>query len=174
MEDLMSQMDWTWLQWSAAVVFGLGAIGGALYLFFTKNILYGAYGLLTSLMSVGGLFLLSGAEFVAISQVMVYVGGILILIMFGIMLSAKGEKKEDALRVVNVNNLVSLFFAVIIAAGLIFFSLQVGDFGNLAAPSLTQVNDLGMNLMTTQVLILEIVGVLLLLVLIGASYIAKK
>ncbi|WP_304238576.1 NADH-quinone oxidoreductase subunit J [Jiulongibacter sediminis] len=174
MEDWMNQLDWAWLQWLALGVFALGAVGGALYLFFTKNILYGAYGLLTSLISVGGLFLMNGAEFLAVSQIMVYVGGILILIMFGIMLSAKGEKKEDALKVVNVNSLVSLLFAAVMAGGLIFYSLKMGGSRSLAKPSAEQVQDLGMSLMTTQVLVLELVGVLLLIVLIGASYIAKK
>ena len=82
MEALSEIMASGWLAKIVFVLCSLGAVGGAGYLFFTKNILYGAYGLLVSLMSVGGLFLLAGAEFIGVSQIMIYVGGVLVLILF--------------------------------------------------------------------------------------------
>lgn len=162
----------------AQVVFGIFAlitISGAAYLFFTKNILYGAYGLLSSLLGVAGLFLLTHAEFIAVSQIMIYVGGVLILILFGIMLSANGKNKGDALKVINVNNLLSLLIALAVSAGLglMVFNLKIAN-GAESYGSVNHINSLGMHLMTSHVAILEMVGVLLLVVLIGASYIAKR
>ncbi|MFT4756664.1 MAG: NADH-quinone oxidoreductase subunit J [Vicingaceae bacterium] len=172
MEALSEIMDSGWLAKIVFILFSSGAVGGALYLFSSKNILYGAYGLLVSLMSVAGLFLLSGAEFIGVSQIMIYVGGVLVLILFGIMLSANGK---NALKVVNVNNLLSLLIA-----GGVFSSLVVLIMGlHIDRPqtydsSEQQINSLGMHLMTSHVAMLEIVGVLLLVVLIGASFISKR
>lgn len=163
------------LQYPVFLLFALGALGGGLYLFFTKNILYGAYGLLVSLMSVAGLFLVAGAEFPAVSQIMLYVGGVLVLVIFGIMLSAKGKKREEALHVSNVNNLLSLLIATLLAGGLGLLSWRLFGKGITLKPMPTgMVKNIGLTLMTGQVLILELIGFLLLLVLIGASYIAKK
>lgn len=162
----------------AQVVFGIFALitlGGAAYLFFTKNILFGAYGLLTSLLGVAGLFLLASAEFIAVSQIMIYVGGVLVLIMFGIMLSANGKNKGEALKVINVNNLLSLLIAFAISAGLglVIYQLKIAN-GMEAYGEVNHINALGMHLMTSHVALLEMIGVLLLVVLIGASYIAKR
>lgn len=155
--------------------FALFSIGGAAYVFFTKNILYAAYGLLVSLLGVAGLFLLAGAEFIAVSQIMIYVGGVLVLILFGIMLSARGKTRDKALEVNNVNNLLSLLIALAIAGCLavLIVNLTIPDSLKSYGDS-NQINALGMYLMTDYVAILEIVGVLLLMVLIGASFIAKK
>ncbi|UBM58205.1 NADH-quinone oxidoreductase subunit J [Marinilongibacter aquaticus] len=172
----MGFSELVWLNYFVFGLFSAGALGGGLYLFFTKNILHGAYGLMVSLVSIAGLFLVCHAEFVAISQVMIYVGGILILIMFSIMLSAKGKYKRDALEVRNVNSLPSLLLALILGSGLVFFVSQLKWFGEglEMQEEHNAIRDLGLSLMTNQVLILELVGILLLLVLIGASYIAKN
>ncbi len=172
MEALSEIMASGWLAKIVFVLCSLGAVGGAGYLFFTKNILYGAYGLLVSLMSVGGLFLLAGAEFIGVSQIMIYVGGVLVLILFGIMLSANSK---DALKVVNVNSLLSILIGAAIFASLLvlIIGLQTNR-PQTYDSSEQQINGLGMHLMTSHVAILEIVGVLLLVVLIGASFISKK
>ncbi len=175
MEEWLNAAQWTWVTYLVFGFFSLGTLGGALYLFFTKNILYGAYGLLTSLISIAGLFLVAGAEFIAVSQIMIYVGGILILILFGIMLSAKGKDRRDALGVKNVNNLASLLIAALVAGGIILYGFRLQwPAVKGVDQEINQVRNLGMSLMTTEVLMLEMAGVLLLLVLIGASYIAKK
>jgi NADH-quinone oxidoreductase subunit J len=161
-----------WLAKIVFAIFSLGAIGGAAYLLFTKNILYGAYGFLVSLISVAGLFILLGAEFIGVSQIMIYVGGVLVLIMFGIMLSANGK---NALEVSNVNLLLSLLIALCVSSGLIYMVSQMNiAYDEQSYEGVNQVNELGMHLMTTHVSLLEIIGVLLLVVLIGASFIAKK
>jgi NADH-quinone oxidoreductase subunit J len=161
-----------WLAQTVFAIFSIGSIGGAAYLLFAKNILYGAYGFLVSLISVAGLFFLLGAEFIGVSQIMIYVGGVLVLIMFGIMLSANGK---NALEVSNVNLLLSLLIALFVSAGLIFMVSKMNvAYEEQAYEGVNQINGLGMDLMTTHVSLLEIIGVLLLVVLIGASFITKK
>jgi NAD(P)H-quinone oxidoreductase subunit 6 len=54
---------------------------------FSRNIIYSAFSLLGTFMGVAGLYVLLGADFVAAVQVLIYVGGILVLILFAVMLT---------------------------------------------------------------------------------------
>ena len=77
------------------IAFTALAAGSAIFIMFTKNILYAALALMTTFLSMAVIFIFLGAEFVAITQILVYVGGILILLVFGIMLTNKtGSKKS--------------------------------------------------------------------------------
>ncbi len=60
---------------------------GVLIILFNKNLLYCALGLLLCLVSLAGIFGLLNAEFLAATQLMIYAGGVLVLILFGIMLT---------------------------------------------------------------------------------------
>src|SRR5713101_8960435 len=62
-------------------------IGSAMMVAFSRNIVYSAFSLLGTLMGVAGLYALLAADFVAVIQILVYVGGILVLIMFAVMLT---------------------------------------------------------------------------------------
>ena len=63
----------------------IGAAGVAL----SRNIFWSAMGLLSSLVGVGGLYVLLSADFVAITQLLVYIGGVLVLIIFAVMLTSQ-------------------------------------------------------------------------------------
>ncbi len=158
----------------AFILFALAAIGGAVFLFFTKNILYGAYGLLCTMLAVSGIYVLAGAEFIAISQIMIYVGGILVLLLFGIMLSAKKGKRYESLLVENINTYPALFLIGLVAAGLWYVAQKMQLAGVNMLEYKDSIKPIGISLMTYFVLILEIIGIFLLLALIGATYIAKK
>ena len=62
-------------------------LGGALGVVMTRNIVYAAFALLASLMGVAGIFLLAFAEFLALVQVLIYGGAIVIVILFALMLT---------------------------------------------------------------------------------------
>ena len=68
---------------------GVGVIGGAaaLLVVSSRNVVHAALYLVVTLLSVGGTFLLLGAEFLAWAQVLVYVGAVVVLILFGLMLT---------------------------------------------------------------------------------------
>ena len=66
-------------------VVGALTIGGALGVVMTRNIVYAAFALLASLMGVAGIFLLAFAEFLALVQVLIYGGAIVIVILFALM-----------------------------------------------------------------------------------------
>src|SRR5215467_15758001 len=74
------------LFWIVAILTGLSAVGVVV----TQNIVRSAAWLLFTLGGTAGLFFLLGADFVGATQLIVYVGGILVLVVFGVMLTAQG------------------------------------------------------------------------------------
>ena len=68
-------------------VVGALTLGGALGVVMTRNIVYAAFSLLASLMGVAGIFLLAFADFLALVQVLIYGGAIVIVILFALMLT---------------------------------------------------------------------------------------
>lgn len=72
------------------LLFALLAGGFALCVVFTSNIVRMAFYLVLSLGATAGLFFLAGADFVGSMQLLIYVGGTLVLLVFGVMLTAQG------------------------------------------------------------------------------------
>jgi len=70
-------------------IFAFTTIASAFFVVVTKNIIYAAFSLLLTLFSIAGIYVLLGADFLSIIQLIVYVGGIVILILFGVMLTNK-------------------------------------------------------------------------------------
>src|SRR5437870_13792752 len=62
-------------------------VGSAVMVAFSRNIIYSAFSLLGTFMGVAGIYIFLGADFVAAVQVLIYVGGILVLILFAVMLT---------------------------------------------------------------------------------------
>jgi NADH-quinone oxidoreductase subunit J len=80
------------------LAFGLFAfltLGGGLTCVFERSVVRSAFALLGTFSGTAGLFLLLGADFLAMAQILIYVGGILVLILFGVMLTPPdlGERK---------------------------------------------------------------------------------
>lgn len=145
----------------------------AIAIIFVRNVLYAALLLIVTLLSVAALYILLFAEFVAITQILIYAGGILVIILFGIMLSTRLQGKPLMAGSSN------LFSATIIGLGT--FSLIIFGIRNFALVSAkgdailfkNQVNQIGVLLMTDWLLPFEVAGILLLIVLVGASNIAS-
>lgn len=71
-------------------IFSLATAGGAIMVVFSQNVVRMAFWLVVSLGSASGLFFLLNADFVAATQLLIYVGGTLVLLIFGVMLTASG------------------------------------------------------------------------------------
>src|ERR671936_1357275 len=76
----------TFLFWILAALTGLSAVAVVV----TQNIVRAAAWLLFTLAGTAGVFFLLGADFVGATQLIIYVGGILVLVVFGVMLTAQG------------------------------------------------------------------------------------
>src|SRR6266699_3034536 len=80
------------INWHSVIflLFSLLACGFALAVVFTSNVMRMAFYLVLSLGATAGLFFLAGADFVGAMQFLIYVGGTLVLLVFGVMLTAQG------------------------------------------------------------------------------------
>jgi NADH:ubiquinone oxidoreductase subunit 6 (subunit J) len=144
----------------------LAVVSGTAILF-TKNLFKAALFLLICLLSVASLYLFAFAEFVAVTQTIIYAGGVVILIIFGVMLTTK--MSGISLKVANKQ----VFSGLLVAAALFLLLVRfVGpSFENKHAIELAgnSVYKTGVSLMSTYVLPFELTGILLLVALIGAA-----
>ena len=152
-----------------AVVGSVSAISVVL----ARNVVHAALYLVITLLSVGGVYLLLGAEFVAWVQILIYVGAIVILFLFGLMLT-KAPIGRDVLD--NQNRWIGLVVGGGIFLGLVFLiqdAFQVQD-SVASATFQTTTADVGISLFRDYVLPFEAVSFLLLAALIGAVVLARK
>jgi NADH-quinone oxidoreductase subunit J len=103
-------------------VFSLAALVAGLLTIMARNAVHSALFLISSLVSIAALFILLGAEFIAGVQILVYVGGVMVLFLFVIMLVNVGEEERGRERIFNrpAQVITSLIFAVLLAGGLVY------------------------------------------------------
>ncbi len=156
------------------IFYGFMLIAGsaALYMVFTNNLLHAALGLLTCLLGMAGIFALLGAEFLAVTQIMVYAGGVIVLIIFGIMLTNRTNHK-----VISANQYVMPGLAI----GFGFFILLTLTLsGNQSSREAIihhqpdHIQQLGLTLLTEYSAPFEVSGVLLLVCLIASAFAATS
>jgi NADH-quinone oxidoreductase subunit J len=150
----------------------LGVVGtlAALRLVTAKNVVHAALYLVVTLASVGAVYLLLAAEFVAWVQILIYVGAIVVLLLFGLMLTRAPIGREA------LDNQQRGFSAVValgVAAGLglLLWDTFEGDRIELSAGTTAGV---GTQLFSRFVLPFEVVSFLLLAALVGAIVLARK
>jgi len=158
--------------------FSILAIVSALFILFSKNLIYGAFALFLTFLGVAALYVLAGADFLAVTQIMVYVGGILVLMIFGIMLTQKANKDAVSTTPNRVEVLPSReLWGFITGTGLFVFlgyiilDSQFEMTGEIISSKST-IRTIGVELMTSHLLPFEIAAILLLVALIGAAYLA--
>lgn len=142
----------------------------AIRLVTTKNVVHGALYLVITLAMVGGVYLLLAAEFVAFVQILIYVGAIVVLLLFSLMLT-KAPIGREALD--NQQRGLSALVAAGILAGLVFL-IQDRFEGQQIQPVPTLTREVGASIFSEFVLPFEVVSVLLLAALIGAVVLARK
>ena len=159
---------------SEAIIFTLLAavvVIPALLVVTLKNVFHSALWLIVSLTGIGGLYVMLAAGFLFAVQLLVYAGGIMVVLLFVILLSGKPEDWKVA----QVNDkavaafLFSLFFVFIIATTLFGWQIKT----TLQEPRLTT-GPLGQLLMNQMVLPFEAISLVLLVSLVGALLFTVK
>jgi len=147
-------------------------IGGGIFVVSSRNLFHSAVFLVFTLFSVAGIFVLLNAYLLAAIQVLIYVGAVAMLMIFGVMLTTQLTN----VRLRHVNEQVWPAFAVcLFFVGFVVYGLWDTPFKvSSAAPPAQVAHALGTLLMTKYVLPFEIVSLLLLAALVGAVVIAKK
>src|SRR2546425_610103 len=85
-------------------------VSGAIVVF-SRNIIYSAFALLFTFFGVAGIYVLLNADFIAVTQILIYVGGILVLMLFGVMLTNKVvnvEMKTGTLQTLPASMIVAM------------------------------------------------------------------
>ncbi|MBP9123440.1 MAG: NADH-quinone oxidoreductase subunit J [Ignavibacteriaceae bacterium] len=137
-----------------------------------KNLIYAAFALLILLSSVAAMFFILGAEFLAMVQILIYVGGVLILIVFGIMLT--GQVKSVPMRENFVYLLIAAVFTGLLCGLLVTGITARPDMTLSADIASTPIKMLGNLLISKYYLIFGMLGVLLLVILIAAAGMARN
>ena len=158
-------------------------ICGALAVVLSPKLMHACTYLLTTLVGVSGLYVTLSADFLAATQLVVYVGGVVILMLFAIMLTGgsdnKAVNKFGIEKVAPMGNAKTFTLAGFSALVMALVILKIIGNVNKAAPSKelapyeSTVEKIGEMLITDHVLAFEISSVLLLGALIGAALIAR-
>jgi len=162
----------------AFYAFALLTVGSAVMIFLTKNVLHAVFSLLGVFLGVSAMYVFAGADFLAVAQLVVYVGGVLVLLLFAVMLTGRegGVAYPASQNKYLISGLISgagiltvLIYLVIKNADILKVNQSVYN-----ENSVSTVRILGINLMSEYLLVFEVVGVLLLVALIGASFVAGR
>ena len=178
-------------------IFALAAIFAALLTVMAKNAVHSALFLISSLVSVAALFVLSGAEFIAGVQILVYVGGVMVLFLFVIMLVNVGAEEHGRDEIFNNQRQVtaSLVFCLLLVIGLLHAisqgysglqdrarrvetpvttTAQAGPAGGTGTSQITKdTEEVGSSLYRYASLPFEIASVLLLVAIVGSVMLAR-
>ena len=145
-------------------------VGSAIVVVFNNKIIYSAFALLFTLFGVAGLYIFLAADFLAASQLLVYVGGILTLIIFGVFLTTKLHNLSIP------EQTHQRYLALLPILGILAVLVYVfwtADWQLVDPAHEPTTKDLGKLLLTTYLVPFEVVSVLLLAALIGAMRLAR-
>ncbi|MBN2082680.1 NADH-quinone oxidoreductase subunit J [bacterium] len=156
-------------------LFTAAVVGGGVGCVTMRNVFHAALMLILSLLGVAGYFILVNAEFLAMVQVIIYIGGIMVLFLFGIMVS------QNIIGTQLKQNTPQSPWAAICAGVLFMVMFFTGLFMTLK-PTLTVTPDVlgnntgsvGWSLMATYALPFEVASVLLLMAMLGAIILVRK
>ena len=166
------------------IAFGLlaaASVVAALKVVTTRNVVHAALYLVVVLSSIAAIFVLLAAEFVAITQILVYVGAIVVLFLFGIMLTRARIGREHTL---DNDQRWAAAVTGLFLAGILGFVL-IDAFGDDRLPALEGVSTEAItaergtaavsdSIFSTYLVPFEVVSVLLLAALVGAIVLARR
>jgi NADH:ubiquinone oxidoreductase subunit 6 (subunit J) len=161
----------------ALVFYGLAALTiiTAMMATFYHNIFKSACALFFTFLGLAGLFAMLGADFLAVTQVVVYVGGILTLILFGVLLTSP---INILLKLDSRTTFVLAFFAGLLLLGMLSYVVYATGWPELPAEVVDQqsptTRDIGNLLLGRYLLPFEISSITLLIALIGAAYMVRR
>jgi len=150
-------------------------VAGALFTVAVKNILHSAVALIATFFCSAVLYFLLSAEFIAVAQVMVYIGGVVVFIVFTILLtSSLGER---TLETSSLRKCIAVIFSLVVAALAVIILKEIGETPQEATENFASLAEIGKRLLSPDksgfLLPFEAISLLLLISLIGAVIIAR-
>jgi NADH-quinone oxidoreductase subunit J len=157
----------------AFALFAVLTVGGGLVCIWERSVVRSAFSLMATFSGVAGFFVLLGADFLAMAQLLIYVGGILALLLFGVMLTPPDLTERKINRV--------LSGLVFVGAGAAWVGFKVAVTARWAVaeelpPMETHAREIGVAFLAPDqyVVAFELAAVVLTVALIAAVYIARR
>ncbi len=162
-------------------LFALMAVAGAVCVVSMRNPMYGAIGLLVCFLSIAALFLLRHAEFVAVVQIFVYGGGIMVLFLFVIMLVNLHRLHETTMLGNYWRTAFVVSLALVAIFGFLFLKVEFGPsfedpskFVDALEPGMGNSEAVAWKLYREYLLPFEIASVFLLVAMVGAVVLGRR
>jgi NADH-quinone oxidoreductase subunit J len=158
------------------LLFALLAVGSSLVVVLHRNPVYSTMSLVVTLFSVAVLFVLLGAPFIGALQVLIYTGAILVLFLFVLMLL--NITREEAAPTTQQGQILVAVTGALVFGGMVFLLFWKAGRPLDPLPPITEelvsMKGLARGLFTDYLLPFEIVGLLLLVAVIGATVVARR
>jgi len=152
-------------------VFATLTVVSAAVVVLSRTLIYSAFALLVTFFGVAALYVLLGADFLAATQLLIYVGGILVLLLFGVMLTHKIYDLDLRSETTQVGS------GLIVAAGLFVILTALAlrtEWPGAARPPAYTTSAIGRAFLGEYLLPFEAASVLLLVALLGAAMIVRR
>lgn len=151
--------------------------GSAFYMLLTKNVLHAALAMFMTMLGLAGFYVLAFADLMAVSHLMIYVGGVLILILFGIMMTSQrsveaGQSNE--LWTEQKGRFWAISIGLTVFLGLSWLMGQQHFYAFTDLDQHSKLGQVGLSFMLEYSFPFELTGIFLLIALVGATYIAKN
>ncbi len=158
------------------------------YVVLSGNLVRSIFMFFVTLFCIAGLYVFALADFVAVAQIVIYVGGVLVLMLFAFMLSAKETLNtliKNKTPLFSVSKWLGAGIALLFLMVLLTVFLKI-DFESLNWLKLAKeqnqirlatdetISNIGINLMTGYLLPFEVIAIFLMMALIGAAHIARR
>ena len=151
------------------------AVAAALAVVLFKRAVNGVMSLLAFMLGLAGLYVLMGAQLVAFFQVIVYVGAVLVLFAFVIMLLNLKESVQPLIFLADVRAAIPAALLIVGIAALTWLALQDGPFSKAAAlQPVIGLRQIALDLFTKHLLVFELTSVVLFVAAVGAIVISRK
>lgn len=158
----------------AKIAFGLYTLiilGGSILAVGSTSLVRAMVGLIATLLGVAGMYMLLNAQFMALMQILIYVGAVCVLIFFAIMLTradGKGEEAESA----PVRKNVLALLAVLVPGSILAWLVMTKPQPTTGIPVEVAIEKLGLGLLGPYALAFELISVVLLISMAGAVLLA--
>ena len=153
------------------ILLALLTVVPAIWVVFSPNIVHAGFALLFTLLGAAGLYAYLGADFIAITQLMVYVGGVLVLVLFTVMMTRvpqQGKRRHGLDRYVPAGILsVGVF-------GLLYKAITSVQWASSPSPMEPTTAEIGTQLMTSYIFPFEYVSLVLLAAMVGAAILIRE
>lgn len=149
----------------------------ALYMLCTKHLLHAALAMFLCMLGLAGVYLLAYADVLAVSHLIIYVGGIMILLLFGIMLTNQGghsQSQPNDLWTQHSGKFWAISIGLSSFLGLIWIFKKINFGKDTNVLNSSKLRSVGVEFLTTYSFPFELAGIFLLIALVGATYIAKN